>query len=47
MPAAPTICLVSHTITVCVLKVFPFVIFERGISLSFLYGIYGHENLFS
>ena len=27
--------------------VFPFVLFERGKSLSFIYGIYGRENLFS
>ena len=27
--------------------VFPFVLFERGESLSFIYGIYGRENLFS
>ena len=27
--------------------VFPLVLFERGVSLSLLYGIYGRENLFS
>ena len=26
---------------------FPLVLFERGESLSFIYGIYGRENLFS
>ena len=29
------------------LKVFPVVFFERGDSLSFIWGIYGRENLFS
>ena len=31
----------------CFERFFPFVFFERGDSLSFIYGIYGHENLFS
>ena len=29
------------------LKVFPLVVFERGDCLSFIWGIYGRENLFS
>ena len=31
----------------CFSLFFPFVLFERGNSLSFIYGIYGRENLFS
>ena len=31
----------------CFSLFFPLVLFERGYSLSFLYGIYGRENLFS
>ena len=33
--------------TLCFSLFFPLVIFERGDSLSFIYGIYGRENLFS
>ena len=33
--------------TLCFSLFFPFVLFERGESLSFIYGIYGRENLFS
>ena len=28
-------------------RIMPFVLFERGESFSFIYGIYGRENLFS
>ena len=31
----------------CFSLFFPLVLFERGNSLSFIYGIYGRENLFS
>ena len=31
----------------CFSLFFPLVLFERGYSLSFIYGIYGRENLFS
>ena len=34
-------------VTLCFERFFPFVLFERGESLSFIYGIYGRENLFS
>ena len=49
MPAAPTVCLVKAQdfITLCFSLFFPLVLFERGNSLSFIYGIYGRENLFS
>ena len=33
--------------TLCSSLFFPLVLFERGDSLSFIYGIYGRENLFS
>ena len=31
----------------CQLNYLPVVVFERGTSLSFIYGIHGRENLFS
>ena len=34
-------------VTLCFERFFPFALFERGESLSFIYGIYGRENLFS
>ena len=33
--------------TLCFSLFFPLVLFDRGNSLSFIYGIYGRENLFS
>ena len=35
------------SVTLCFSLFFPLVLFERGASLSFIYGIYGRENLFS
>ena len=33
--------------SLCFERFFSFVLFERGDSLSFIYGMYGRENLFS
>ena len=38
---------ILYCVTLCFSLFFPFVLFERGESLSFIYGIYGRENLFS
>ncbi len=38
---------IKQNIQLVFLKVFPLVFFERGYSLSFIWGIYGRENLFS
>ena len=43
-----SICLVhTSSCNLVFFFVFPLVLFERGESLSFIYGIYGRENLFS
>ena len=38
---------IKQYILLVFLLFFPLVFFERGDSLSFIWGIYGHENLFS
>ncbi len=38
---------IKQNIQLVFLKVFPIVFFERGDCLSFIWGIYGRENLFS